>query len=110
MTMRGSPLPLLMAVLVLAVVADAQSRSDDFDATGYASTSTTISPLPDGGCAVRWCGELASVDAGTVLRGCTANVEIQTPANITRCNVIAAAGTGRVLRELRFNVVDAGVP
>ena len=78
---------LLFVCLSLAAAAAAQSRVDDFAAGGLEVDEVHLTPLPDGGCSARWCGSVASSDAGATLAACTDTVG----------------------RALRFDL-DAGVP
>lgn len=98
-----------LSLVVLSLAAPAQSRRDDFDPAAVVVNTTQLEQLEDGGCSVRWCGEILSEDAGTRLRACTDLVEIRQATNRTRCTALVTAGAGRVLRELRF-AVDAGAP
>lgn len=95
--------------LVVSLAALAQSRTDVFDPSQVSVTAIDLQPLPDGGCAAKWCGELPSDDAGIVLRACTDVVELRATVNQNRCAALVNAGAARVLRELRF-AVDGGTP
>lgn len=109
--MRTSSIPFVALILVgLSVIAEAQSRRrDDFTPANVTITSTQLDALADGGCVVRWCGEIASDDGGARLRACTDGVELKNGPNRARCGALIAAGESRVLREMRF-AVDGGVP
>lgn len=97
-----------VVLFLVALAALAQSRTVTLDAAGYRATSTVLDVLPDGGCAVRWCGEVPDSD-GTPQRACTELVELRTSTNRNRCDALVSAGVPRVLRELRF-AVDGGSP
>lgn len=106
---RTITISILVALGTVAAMAQAQSRADAFDAQRVEVTSTVLDPLPDGGCAARWCGLLTSDDGGTTLRACTELVELRSATNQNRCAGLAAAGVPRIQRELRFPV-DGGAP
>jgi starvation-inducible outer membrane lipoprotein len=97
----------VVLALGLSALAFAQSRVDTYSAASVSVTDVQLMPLPDGGCAARWCGEVIATDGETKQSSCTPPVELRGAANQNRCAQLVQAGTGRLLRNLRF-VVDAG--
>ncbi len=93
---------LLIASFGFAVVALAQSRTDDFPLASVEVTEIVLTPRPDGGCGARWCGEVESADGGVAVAACTDVVELG--GNLGRCTGLVTAGTLRVAKALRFNV------
>lgn len=93
----------------LAALAVAQTRRDDFDATGVVVTEGHLTALPDGGCAMRWWGFVDSADGGVELTAYTDVVELRGATNQNRCAQLLSAGIGRVSRAMRFDA-DAGAP
>lgn len=100
---------LALVLVCLSISVPAQTRRDDFTPGNAVTTQAQLEPLPDGGCAVRGCGELVSDDGGTTLRACTQQFELQTAPNRSRCAALLDTVTPRVLNALRFNV-DGGAP
>lgn len=68
-------------------------------------TQVLLDPQTDGGCSATWCGTVPT-DDGPV-SACTAPMPLRTVARRNDCQALTAAGTGRLLRALRFDV-DAG--
>lgn len=100
--------PAVLAGLAL-VPAFAQTRTDDFDATGVTTTVVQLWPLADGGCQARACGEARSTDGGATERECTDAFDVKATVNVNRCNALKDAFAGRLQRALRFDA-DAGAP
>ena len=96
-----------VAVVVVSLAVGAQSVTDSWDASRVVVESIALGPQPDGGCAARWCGSVASDDGGVIARACTDVVQLKATVNQNRCAGIAGAGVNRLARELRFEV-DAG--
>lgn len=97
----------LVVFALVALVAVAQSRTVTWDGTTVQVEQVQLTPQPDGGCLAVWCGSVAT-DDGPV-RACSEAMGLKAAAHVNRCSALAAAGTNRVLRELRFNV-DGGAP
>lgn len=99
----------MMLLCCFAWSGSAQTRRDDFDPADIVQTEATLLPLSDGGCSIRWCGEVTSGDGGVTLRACPDAVELTKTANRNTCLNALQLGEGKVLRALRF-AVDAGAP
>lgn len=100
---------LAFILALLAGLALAQTRTDDFDAAAVSTTAVQLWPLEDGGCQARACGEVRSHDGGAVVRDCTDAFDVKATINVNRCNALKDAFSGRLGRALRFDT-DAGAP
>lgn len=96
---------LALPITLGARAAFAQTRQVAWAGDELNVTQVTLDPLPDGGCSANWCGTVPT-DDGPVA-ACTGAVSLRTAARRNDCQALAAAGTGRLLRALRFDV-DAG--
>jgi hypothetical protein len=100
---------LAFILALLAGLALAQTRTDDFDAPAVVVTAVQLWPLMDGGCQARACGEVRSLDGGAVDRECTDAFDIRAAGNVNRCLGLRDSFAPRLQKALRFDV-DAGAP
>jgi len=99
----------LAALLVLSVVAFAQTRSDVFDSSKSHVYEIILRPLADGGCSVTWGATLKSNDGGAELNTVTPSMDLQSTLGRGYCTGLASKGMNQVRKAMRLGD-DGGIP